>query len=540
MPDPMSDPTSGPIAEPTGAGGVGTAAPDVASGDPALWPATRLAAAIRRRELGSEELLDHYLERIERLNPAINAVVTLDAERARAAARGRRPGHGRGRSAAAAARPADHDQGRPGHGGHALDRRRDGAGRATSPRSTPRWSASLRRAGAIVFGKTNLPRWSGDLQSFNALFGTTNNPWDLTRTPGGSSGGAAAAVAAGLTSFEIGTDIGGSIRLPAALLRRLRAQAVLRAGARPRLPRPRPGRHDRGRRQRARPARPLRRGPRAAARPDRRAHPRPGRRLAGRAAAGRATAAWRSTGSRPGWTTRPTPSTRRCTGPSRPRPRRWRTPAPRSTAAPARTSSLAEAAAGRPRADRLGHHAVGRRDPLRPPQRRRRRVPARPPPTGSWAAATGTGWPPTCAGPSCAACWADFFTRYDVLICPVTLLAAPSPTCRTATSPAARCRSAGMPRPYLSMIGWTAARRRRLPAGHGPAGRPHRRTACPSASRSWRPTSRTGRRCTWPASWPASSAGTGCRPWPADRAPRRQLPERRRSRNSREAETRRR
>ncbi len=74
--------------------------------------------------------------------------------------------------------------------------------------------ARLRAAGAIVFGKTNLPRWSGDVQSFNEIFGTTNNPWDLTRIPGGSSGGPAAAVAAGLTSFELGTDIGGSVRLP--------------------------------------------------------------------------------------------------------------------------------------------------------------------------------------------------------------------------------------------------------------------------------------------------------------------------------------
>ena len=65
-----------------------------------------------------------------------------------------------------------------------------------------------------MFGKTNLPRWSGDLQSFNEIFGTTNNPWDLTRIPGGSSGGPAAAVAAGFTSFELGTDIGGSVRIP--------------------------------------------------------------------------------------------------------------------------------------------------------------------------------------------------------------------------------------------------------------------------------------------------------------------------------------
>jgi amidase len=74
--------------------------------------------------------------------------------------------------------------------------------------------ARLKRAGAIVFGKTNLPRWSGDLQSYNEIFGTTNNPWDATRVPGGSSGGAAAAVATGQTSFEVGTDIGGSVRIP--------------------------------------------------------------------------------------------------------------------------------------------------------------------------------------------------------------------------------------------------------------------------------------------------------------------------------------
>ena len=71
-------------------------------------------------------------------------------------------------------------------------------------------------AGAIVFGKTNLPEWSGDWQSFNEMFGTTNNPWALTHTPGGSSGGAAAAVACGMTSFELGTDIGGSVRVPSA------------------------------------------------------------------------------------------------------------------------------------------------------------------------------------------------------------------------------------------------------------------------------------------------------------------------------------
>ena len=75
--------------------------------------------------------------------------------------------------------------------------------------------ARLRAAGAVVFGKTNVPRWSGDLQTYNEIFGTTNNPWDPARAPGGSSGGAAAAATSGLTSFELGTDIGGSVRIPA-------------------------------------------------------------------------------------------------------------------------------------------------------------------------------------------------------------------------------------------------------------------------------------------------------------------------------------
>jgi len=73
----------------------------------------------------------------------------------------------------------------------------------------------MRAAGATVFGKTNVPLNLVDFQSYNVIYGTTNNPWDLGRTPGGSSGGAAAAVAAGLTALEVGSDIGGSIRNPA-------------------------------------------------------------------------------------------------------------------------------------------------------------------------------------------------------------------------------------------------------------------------------------------------------------------------------------
>lgn len=75
--------------------------------------------------------------------------------------------------------------------------------------------AKARAAGAIIWGKTNVPVMAGDWQSYNALYGTTNNPWDVTRTPGGSSGGAASALATGITSLEIGSDIGGSLRVPA-------------------------------------------------------------------------------------------------------------------------------------------------------------------------------------------------------------------------------------------------------------------------------------------------------------------------------------
>ncbi|HEY4894352.1 MAG TPA: amidase family protein, partial [Reyranella sp.] len=73
----------------------------------------------------------------------------------------------------------------------------------------------VRDQDAIVWGKTNTPAKGSDYQTYNAVYGTTNNPWDVARTPGGSSGGAAAAVAAGVSPLEIGSDIGGSLRLPA-------------------------------------------------------------------------------------------------------------------------------------------------------------------------------------------------------------------------------------------------------------------------------------------------------------------------------------
>lgn len=176
--------------------------------------ATELAALIRARKLSSRELLAFYVQRIERHNPALNAVVTLDVERAQAAALAldealissgpRGPLHGlpmtikdayetAGMRTTSGAKPwANH-----------------------VPKSNALAVQRLIDAGAVVFAKTNVPAFCGDMQSFNDIFGVTRNPHDLTRTPGGSSGGAAVAVACGFTALELGSDIGGSIRTPA-------------------------------------------------------------------------------------------------------------------------------------------------------------------------------------------------------------------------------------------------------------------------------------------------------------------------------------
>jgi amidase len=179
-----------------------------------LQPAHRLLALLRSRELSAADLLEHHAERLARLNPGLNAVIATDLDGARerarqadaAAARGdfRGPLHGlpmtikdtlevAGMPTTAGA-PALKDY-RPGGNAAAVQRLLD--------------------AGAIVFGKTNVPLYASDVQTFNPLHGTTRSPWDPQRTPGGSSGGAAAALAAGLTPLELGSDIGGSIRTPA-------------------------------------------------------------------------------------------------------------------------------------------------------------------------------------------------------------------------------------------------------------------------------------------------------------------------------------
>lgn len=176
--------------------------------------AVTLAGRIRRREVGSRELLEHFLARIDRLNPQINAVVLQQREQARAAAD----------AADAALARGDTDLG-PLHGlPMTVKESYDVAGLPTAwgrPELKDNLAQQdalavqrLKAAGAVVFGKTNVPINLADMQSYNAIHGTTHNPYRHGRTPGGSSGGSAAALAAGFTALELGSDIGGSIRNP--------------------------------------------------------------------------------------------------------------------------------------------------------------------------------------------------------------------------------------------------------------------------------------------------------------------------------------
>lgn len=178
--------------------------------EPHQWTLTQTLAHLRAGRIGAVELLDHMLERHDRLNPAINAVVTADPDAARAAARAADNRRGGGRLA-----------GLP----MTVKESFDTVGFATTSGIPPLAGnrpgqdalavARLRAEGAVIWGKTNLPEATSDHQSYNDLFGLSRNPWNLDRTVGGSSGGSAAALAAGLTVLELGSDIGGSIRLPA-------------------------------------------------------------------------------------------------------------------------------------------------------------------------------------------------------------------------------------------------------------------------------------------------------------------------------------
>jgi amidase len=175
--------------------------------------ATDQIAALNARRVSAVELLEAALARHEATHPRLNAVVATDVEKAMAQARAvddlRSKGEAIGLLAGLPMTVKDTLDvvGMPASSGLEGLRRRI-AQDASAVRQA-------RAAGAVIWGKTNTPVMAGDWQTYNALYGTTNNPWDPTRTTGGSSGGAAAALAAGVTALEIGSDIGGSLRVPA-------------------------------------------------------------------------------------------------------------------------------------------------------------------------------------------------------------------------------------------------------------------------------------------------------------------------------------
>ncbi|MEL6890304.1 MAG: amidase [Actinomycetota bacterium] len=182
--------------------------------DIAFWSATETASAIAAAEVSSREVLDHLVDRIGRLDGSINAVVQWDLDRAQAAA-----------AAADEAVARGEDLG-PLHGVPMTIKDSFQTEGCITTSGAPELAdhvptvdaepvARLREAGAVPFAKTNLPIYAGDIQSYNDVYGTTNNPHDVERTPGGSSGGSAAALAMGFTPLELGSDIGGSIRVPA-------------------------------------------------------------------------------------------------------------------------------------------------------------------------------------------------------------------------------------------------------------------------------------------------------------------------------------
>jgi amidase len=176
--------------------------------------ATEIASAILLRRVSASEVLAIYLARIAKHNPALNAICTLDEAGARA------------RAKEADAALARGELWGPLHGVPiTIKDALETAGLRTTggypplanyvPKKDATAVARLRAAGAILMGKTNVPPLSADGRADNPIFGRTNNPWNLDRTPGGSTGGGAAAVAAGLSTFDVGSDLAASVRMPA-------------------------------------------------------------------------------------------------------------------------------------------------------------------------------------------------------------------------------------------------------------------------------------------------------------------------------------
>jgi amidase len=172
-----------------------------------------LGTALAARKISALELTDNVIARVEARDQKLNAIVVRDFERAREAARGADAAIARGERRSLLGIPMTIKEsfdieGLPTTWG--VPERKD-----FMPTEDALAVARVKKAGAVIIGKTNVPYLLGDWQSYNDIYGTTNNPWDLGRSPGGSSGGSSAALAAGFGPLSFGSDIGGSLRIPA-------------------------------------------------------------------------------------------------------------------------------------------------------------------------------------------------------------------------------------------------------------------------------------------------------------------------------------
>lgn len=181
----------------------------------AFESATALASKIRNKELSCVELLQYYFDRVDQYNSDLNAVICQireeamdDAKRADSQLAKSTEGLGPLHGVPMTIKESYDVSGTPTTWGEPALKNNIASKDALSV-------ARLRQAGVVLFGKTNVPLMLSDFQSYNEVYGTTNNPYDLTRVPGGSSGGSAATLASGMTGIESGSDIGGSIRNPA-------------------------------------------------------------------------------------------------------------------------------------------------------------------------------------------------------------------------------------------------------------------------------------------------------------------------------------
>ncbi len=176
--------------------------------------ATEMLTALRARKVSSTELVEMHLKRIDQRDGALNSIPIRTADRAREAAQRADAAIGRGLRTPLLGLPmtlkeSTQTAGLPQTAG--IPALKDYCPKQDGP-----LASSVFAAGACLLGKTNIPVALGDWQADSPIYGRTNNPWDLDRTPGGSTGGGGAALAAGLTPLEIGSDIGGSIRVPGA------------------------------------------------------------------------------------------------------------------------------------------------------------------------------------------------------------------------------------------------------------------------------------------------------------------------------------